>query len=194
MSLARSIQDLGFYTRMTGSVGVGTMAIVGTFAVDLVMMAAIQKQAREGHYLDLAFTMWTWSLLSNNNQNPLALLLLSPLTTVVAIGLSIAYEVPTIGLYLALGWAFSASLVLVGWGLEELGAILENPNFDFFRHSNNANEIPLVTLRSSNKFFNQENDMFVPEAKVVWIDQRDCYSDSASAPSAPEDSSMAYSN
>ena len=135
MSLARSIQDLGFYTRMTGYVGVGTMAVVGTMAIDLVMMAAIHKSAKEGQYFDVATELWTWHLLSNKNMDPLYLIILSPLTTVFAIGLSIAYEVPSIGLYLALVWALSLSLVVVGWGLEGLGKSVENNKFSFFSNS-----------------------------------------------------------
>ena len=129
MSVSSVIQDFGTGTMYVGGGALFVMAVVGTLSIDIVMMAAVQKQAKEGKYVDLLFTMYVWHLLSGNNgqpMNPLILLAISPITSAIAIVLSVAYEVPMVGACIAGGWGIAASILLLGWAINKLGKWLES--------------------------------------------------------------------
>ena len=127
--MGNTIKKIGQYTLYTGAFGLFVMAVVGTFSIDLVFIAAMKKSAEENKPLEFMMTAWVWHCFSGSKDAaPLALLLVSPLTTAVAIGLSIAYGVSWVGLYLAGGWGIAAGIFLLGYALYEFGKWLSIDN------------------------------------------------------------------
>ncbi len=120
--MGNTIKKIGQYTLYTGVFGLFVMAVVGTFSIDLVFIAAMKKSAEENKPLEFVMTAWIWHCFSGSKDaDPLVLLLVSPLTTAVAIGLSIACGVSWVGLYLAGGWAIAAGIILLGYALYDFG-------------------------------------------------------------------------
>lgn len=119
--VGNGIKKIGQYTMYAGVFGLFVMAVVGTFAIDMVMIAALQKQAREGQTINFLFTLYIWHCFSGSSKNPFLLLLISPFTTLLAIGLSVAYDVSFVGMFLAGGWVIAAGLVIAGFAMYQLG-------------------------------------------------------------------------
>lgn len=110
--------------RATFFIGVGTlflMAILGTIAIDIVVWAAlINATSRDRH--NSFTTGFLFAMIFSNSGSrsehekswPI-LLLLSPILTVIAIGLSFLLGVPEVGMVLVAGWL--VGLTLLGGGL-----------------------------------------------------------------------------
>jgi hypothetical protein len=185
MKVSQVIQDFGTGTMYVGGASLFVMAVVGTMAIDIVMMAAIQKQAKEGKVLDMCVTAWMWHLIAADKQNahPLVLLAISPITTAVAIGLSVAYEVPMVGVYLAGGWGIAASILLLGWMINRLGQCLE-VEYNKPAQSSNGSYADTQTFFSTSANDTNDNvpsDCSYPEAQAYFADQ----SANDNVPSAP---------
>ena len=134
------------------------MAVVGTVALDIVIIAALCKDRDENrhrhghnrhrhghnrhrhghnhhhHHCGNDFiTGYLWgSMFSRESRDPLPLLLASPLITASAVVLSFVLGVPEVGLILMAGWCIAASLLLLGYCLEGLGeAMKPNPKVEY---------------------------------------------------------------
>ncbi len=127
MNAAKLIKKVGEYTLYAGVGATILMACVGSVAVDLVFIAALNQNVRENRVSDFWLTFWMWQCFSPASSHPLLLLLISPLLTAVAIGLSVALNVTAVGLYLALGWSIAATTLLLGHLTYQFGAWLEQP-------------------------------------------------------------------
>lgn len=123
MSIERTIQKgisdfsfiIGRGLMYGGGAGLLAMAVVGTVAIDLVLLAAAERS--HNHFL----TGFIWySMFSRGNVDPVPLLIASPLTSVIAVALSFALGVPGVGVGILIGWSVAATLLAVGYGLEQL--------------------------------------------------------------------------
>ncbi|WBV65081.1 hypothetical protein PGH44_10805 [Legionella pneumophila] len=114
MTLQRSIQKgvsdfsfiIGTGLKYGGAGGLLVMAVVGTVAIDLVLLAAAEK-----HHNSFLTGFVLGSMFSRGNLDPVPLLIASPITSAVAVVLSVALGVPgsvlrywLVGLWLALYW------------------------------------------------------------------------------------------
>lgn len=112
-------------SEFTGIIGTGlkyggagslfVMAAVGTVAIDLVVLFYAEKQR------DIFLTGFILgSMFSSGRVDPLPLLIVSPITSVIAVCLSFALGVSGVGMAILAGWAVAATLLAVGFGLEAL--------------------------------------------------------------------------
>ena len=135
--IGQRVQSLGNFAHWTGVFGIGAMAVVGTFAIDLVIIAAVLDNAKKNksnqsnQTSDFFVTMMLWNMMSSKNSHTtltdyLLLLLISPITSAIAIGLSFYLGVSSVGIAILGGWAASLSLVTLGSGLSSAGKWLEN--------------------------------------------------------------------
>lgn len=95
----------------------GTMAIIGTIAIDIVLLTALGQQNSSEHNF---FTGLLWGMLfsrSLSSENYWIALAISPVTSAVAIGLSFYFAVPIAGIAIAAGWATACLVFFVGKGL-----------------------------------------------------------------------------
>lgn len=96
------------------------MAAVGTVAIDLVILAYAGKTHNSfltGFILGSMF----WG----PKMDPVPLLIASPITSVIAVGLSFLLGVPMVGAGIVAGWALAATLLGIGFGLHALGKAIE---------------------------------------------------------------------
>lgn len=124
MSVQRSIQKgisdfsfiIGTGLKYGGGFGLLVMAVVGTVAIDIVLLAYAEKNR------DAFLTGFIWgSMFSrNNNFNPLPLLIASPITSLIAVALSFALGVSGVGVAILIGWGVAAAVLGIGLGLEAL--------------------------------------------------------------------------
>ena len=103
------------------------MAVVGTLSIDIVVLMFIAKEGKK-HNNDGFFTGYLLGLLMSNNRqnnstyynagstyyNAGMMLLMSPFITAIAIALSFALGVGSVGIALAMGWGVAAGILLVG--------------------------------------------------------------------------------
>lgn len=88
------------------------MAAVGTISIDLVLLSYAEKNHDAFLTGYMLGSMW-----NSPSYDPTAALILSPITSVIATGLSFALGVPEVGIALMAGWAVAATLVGVGCAL-----------------------------------------------------------------------------
>ena len=137
--IGQGVQSLGHFAYWTGVFGIGAMAVVGTFAIDLVIIATVldnakknqNNQSSQQQTNNFFVTMMLWNMMSSKNSHTsftdyLLLLLISPITSAIAIGLSFYLGVSSVGIAILGGWAASLSLVTLGNGLSSAGKWLEN--------------------------------------------------------------------
>ncbi|RUR17323.1 hypothetical protein ELY21_11440 [Legionella sp. km535] len=99
-----------------GGAGLLIMAAVGTISIDLVLLAYAEKHHNSfltGYILGTMF----WG----PRFDPLPLLIVSPITSIIAVGLSVALGVPAVGAAILAGWALAATVLAVGFGFIALG-------------------------------------------------------------------------
>ncbi len=130
-SIQKGVSDftmiIGTGLKYGGAGSLLVMAVVGTFAIDLVILAAAEK--RRDSFLT-GFILG--SMFSRGNVDPVPLLIVSPITSAIAVALSFALGVPGVGLAILAGWALAATLLAVGLGLESLAqAIDPEPSYRF---------------------------------------------------------------
>jgi hypothetical protein len=95
------------------------MAIVGTFAIDIVLLVL----AREYDSFLTGFILG--ALFCSTGVDPVPLLIASPIMSAIAVSLSFAFGVPYVGVGLLIGWGAAAGLLAIGYGLRELAKIIE---------------------------------------------------------------------
>ncbi|BCA95109.1 hypothetical protein TUM19329_14700 [Legionella antarctica] len=134
MSVERSIQKgisdftfiIGRGLMYGGGAGLLVMAVVGTVAIDLVILAAAERN--HNSFLT-GFVLG--SMFSRGNVDPVPLLIASPITSIIAVVLSVALGVSGVGVGILIGWGVAASLLAIGYGLEQLSkAIAPEPEPD----------------------------------------------------------------
>lgn len=120
-----TLKKVGQYTMIVGGCLTVAMAVIGTIALDLVFIAALAKQAKERNWGGMVLTGYLWHFVSGKTH-PLILLLLSPFTTIAAMGLAIMLDVGYMAWWLAGGWAVAVGILVLGYGLYKLGQYLNN--------------------------------------------------------------------
>lgn len=129
MSVKKTAADLSHMTgtilMVGGGVGLFLMAVVGTLAVDLVLLAYAR---RRGDAFLTGFALG--SLMTRQYWGPL--FATSIVTTGIAVILSIALGVSGVGAALLAGWAAAALTFAAGAALHALGDSLEpsQPSFN----------------------------------------------------------------
>jgi hypothetical protein len=96
-----------------GGAGLLVMACVGTVAIDIVLLAYAEKRHNQfmtGFILGSMF----WG----PRIDPVPLLIASPITSAIAVVLSFALGVSGVGFAILGGWALSATLFTLGYGLQ----------------------------------------------------------------------------
>ena len=92
-----------------GGAGLLAMAVIGTVSIDIVLLAYAEKKH------DDFMTGWILaSMFTAPKFDPAPLLIASPITTLLAVALSIALGVPGTGMALLAGWAVASALLLSG--------------------------------------------------------------------------------
>ncbi len=145
MTLAREVQKgvadftniIGLFLYYGGAASLFTMAVVGTVACDIVILSALIKKAdRQSNNISFT-TGFLWGSMFANREaaNPVVALVISPITTAAAIGLSICLGVPGVGIALAAGWLAASLLFLSGVLTLKLADALQpsvdNPSSDY---------------------------------------------------------------
>ena len=128
MSIEKSIQkgvsDFSFIIGRGliygGGAALFVMAAVGTVAIDLVLLAYADKS--HNHFLT-GYILG--SMFFGPRVDPLALFIISPITSAIAVGLSFALGVPGVGVAILAGWALAATVLAVGMGLEALSKAID---------------------------------------------------------------------
>lgn len=91
------------------------MAVVGTVAVDLVLLAYAEK--KQDQFLT-GFIIG--SMFHSRQVDPLALLVASPITSAIAVSLSFLLGVPQVGWAILIGWTFAAVVLAIGVSIQSL--------------------------------------------------------------------------
>ncbi len=129
-TLGRGIIGLGAGIRMVGTVCLFVAAVIGTFAIDIVLLIClIQNRASSSTFMCTAL-LWGMFRLNgfgdNSYEGPLALFGSSIITTLVGIVLACALGMPLIGAFLAAAWGVAIIVTLLGIGIEALGHSIIN--------------------------------------------------------------------
>lgn len=132
---ATTISFLGTLLKYGGGIGLFLMAVVGTFAIDLVLLAWAEK--RDNGFL----TGFILGLIWSRDSNPLPLLLISPITSAIAVGLSFALGVSGVGIGILIGWGVAAAALFLGFGLEKLAEKIR-PSAKAYSFFGNTGETP----------------------------------------------------
>lgn len=112
-----------------GGAGLLIMAVVGTIAIDLVLLAYAEK-----HHNDFMTGWILGTMFWGPRVDPLPLLIASPITSLIAVGLSLALGVPQVGVALLAGWALAATVFTVGCALVSLSESINlEPEHDQIR-------------------------------------------------------------
>jgi len=132
--MLKTIKTVGEYTQYVGLGLIFVMAVVGTVAIDIVILAFMAKTLSESNnrqgngFGDNPFvTLMLWNMMFNNSSSrhntgviDFGLeLLLAPVTTVIAIVLSVLLGVPQIGVALIAGWVVALGVFAVGYAIEQ---------------------------------------------------------------------------
>ena len=133
MAIGDSCKTAGKYCMVAGGVTFFIMALSSTFVFDLVIIAALNKQANEaakdknnnpiGAIQKFVLTYWLWNFISKNS-NPFVLFLFSPFVSMAAAALAVYLDVAFIAWGIAAGWGLGLALVLTGYGLYKFGQYL----------------------------------------------------------------------
>ncbi|RUR13271.1 hypothetical protein [Legionella sp. km772] len=133
-SIQQGVSDftmiIGTGLKYGGAGGLFAMAVVGTISIDLVLLTAAERN-RDSFLTGFILG----SMFSRGNVNPIPLLIASPITSAIAVGLSFALGVPGAGLAILAGWALAATLLAVGLGLENLAKAIEPEPESSYRFS-----------------------------------------------------------
>lgn len=132
--MLKTIKTVGEYTQYVGLGLIFAMAVVGTVAIDIVILAALAKTLSESNnrrgngFGDNPFvTLMLWNMMFNSSSSrhntgviDFGLqLLIAPVTTVIAIGLSVLLGVPQVGIALIAGWVVALAVLAVGYMIEQ---------------------------------------------------------------------------
>lgn len=140
MSLGKSIQQgtsdlsfiLGTALLYSGGVSLCIMAVIGTIAVDLVILAFAEKN----HNAFLTgFVLGSLLFRDSGPANPAALISSSLIMSGLAIGLAFGLGVPGVGIIIAAGWCAAAALCAVGMLFRVLGEALRLEDGEYENYS-----------------------------------------------------------
>lgn len=147
MPLMRSIQKgasdfsfiIGTGLKYGGAFGLFAMAVVGTVAIDIVILAALTQnndRHSHGHSSSGNNSFVTGyilgSMFSQGNTDFRYLLIASPITSLIAVALSFALGVPGVGVGILIGWGVAATLLALGLGLEALSKSIDpEPSYGY---------------------------------------------------------------
>lgn len=128
MSIQHAIQKgvsdftfiIGTGLKYGGGFGLFAMAVVGTVAIDIVILAAAEK-----NHNSFLTGFILGSMFSRGNIDPVPLLIASPITSAIAVGLSFLLGVPGVGIGIMIGWGVAAGLLALGFGLVALAKAME---------------------------------------------------------------------
>ena len=133
MAIGDSCKTAGKYCMVVGGVTFFIMALSSTFVFDLVIIAALSKQANEAAedknnnsvvaIEKFVLTYWLWNVISKSS-NPFVLFLFSPFVSMAAAALAVYLDVAFIAWGIAAGWGLGLALVLTGYGLYKFGQYL----------------------------------------------------------------------
>lgn len=125
-SLQKGVSDFSFIIgrgMIYGGAGaLFVMAVVGTISIDLVLLSAAEKN--HDRFLT-GFVLG--SMFSRGNTDPVPLLIASPISSAIAVVLSVALGVPEVGLVIMAGWLLAATTLAIGYGIEALAKAI-NPD------------------------------------------------------------------
>lgn len=116
---------IGTGLKYGGAFGLLTMAVVGTISVDLVLLA---KADKDRNPFLTGFVLG--SMFSQGNPDPVPLLIASPITSAVAVVLSVALGVPSVGAAILAGWVLAVTTLAVGIGLQDLAKAINPDNLN----------------------------------------------------------------
>jgi len=159
--MLKTIKTVGEYTQYVGLGLIFAMAVVGTVAIDIVILAALAKALSEsnnrrgnglGDYPFVTLMLWNMMFNSSSSRHNTGVidfglqLLIAPVTTMIAIGLSILLGVPQVGVALIAGWVVALGVLAVGYLIEQAA----DSAIQYFhstpdntpRHSNDVNAAP----------------------------------------------------
>jgi hypothetical protein len=125
-SIQKGVSDFSFIIGRAmiygGAGALVIMAAVGTVSIDLVLLSAAEK------YHDQFLTGFVLgSMFSRGNTDPVPLLIASPITSGIAVILSVALGVPYVGLAIMAGWLIAATTLAIGYGIEAFAKAI-NPD------------------------------------------------------------------
>ncbi|MFI4918374.1 MAG: hypothetical protein ACHP65_02345 [Legionellales bacterium] len=113
---------LGTGLMYAGAGALFIMAVVGTLAVDLVLLSYAAKQ----HNAFLTGFLWgSLFCRPNSTLDPTTLFIASPIMTGIAIALAFGLGVPGVGIALIAGWAVAATLFGAGYLLRGLADVIK---------------------------------------------------------------------
>lgn len=123
--VGRGIQKFGYGVRVVGAFCLGLAAIIGTAAIDLVLIVAIFKHGGRQNSFLTGFLLGALFFRSNpscgRNTSLATLFIASLLTSLIAIFLSVFLAVPMVGAFIALAWTVAFAITGAGLLLEKLG-------------------------------------------------------------------------
>ena len=126
----KGMQTVGEYTQYLGLGLIFTMAVVGTVAIDIVILAAMMKAANESSRRgqnNPFVTLMLWNMMFNSPRSHPGRgyrdfgleLLLAPVTTGIAIVLAVCLGVPQIAVALIAGWVAALGVLALGSLIKE---------------------------------------------------------------------------
>lgn len=127
--LGRTASAIGYGFRLVGNALLFAAIVLGLVAVDLVILAAIAQSGSTSHPFLTGFLCGTLfgrdRIVFFSFSSPLLWVLVSSLVlSGIAIGLSVFFGVPFIGIIIAASWASVGLVTGIGLGFEALGAKL----------------------------------------------------------------------
>lgn len=103
-----------------GGAGLLIMAAVGTVSIDIVLLSYAEK-----HHNSFLTGYILGTMLWGPQPDPLPMLIMSPITSIIAVGLSVALGVPAVGAAILVGWGLAATVLGLGYGLMALAEAME---------------------------------------------------------------------
>ncbi|WP_058494373.1 hypothetical protein [Legionella worsleiensis] len=111
---------MGKILMYSGGAGLLIMAAFGTVAIDVVLLAYANK-----NHNSFLTGFLIGALFWGPRVDPLPLLIASPITSLIAVGLSVLLGVPMVGAAILAGWAMAAVVMGVGYGLMALADVMQ---------------------------------------------------------------------
>ncbi|WP_367606561.1 hypothetical protein [Legionella sp. W05-934-2] len=105
----------------SGGLALFLMACVGTLSIDIVMLACAEK-----HHDQFLTGIILGSMFGRGSYDPMPLIMASPITSALAVALSVYLGVPGVGVAIVAGWILSTTIFIMGCGLFALSETLSN--------------------------------------------------------------------
>lgn len=113
-----------------GGAALFIMAVVGTLAIDLVLLCFLMKEARSsrGNPFLTGFLLGALCFRpgpTGGVGDMTSLLIASPITSGIAVALAFGLGVPVVGLAILAGWLAAATLLLIGYAATALAEAIK---------------------------------------------------------------------